>query len=86
MHEVAGQPIRRADHHEIKRCPRRLVAQRVQTRTVQPGAAAAVVAKDVLGGDGPPDGTSTRSRVNVEGLAFDHPGYGMYGGPFELKG
>jgi hypothetical protein len=31
-------------------------------------------------------GTSTRSRVNIEGLAFDHPGYGMYAGPFELKG
>jgi hypothetical protein len=31
-------------------------------------------------------GTSTRSKVNVEGLAFDNPGYGLYSGPFELKG
>jgi hypothetical protein len=53
LHEVASQPVRRADHHEIKRGSCRVVAQRVQTGTVQPGAAAAVVAEDVLGGDGP---------------------------------
>jgi hypothetical protein len=31
-------------------------------------------------------GTSTKSRVHVEGLQFDNPGYAMYSGPFELKG
>ena len=31
-------------------------------------------------------GTSTRSRVNVDGLSFDNPGYAMYSGRFELTG
>ena len=31
-------------------------------------------------------GTASRSRVDVEGLAFDNPGHAMYSGRFELKG
>jgi hypothetical protein len=54
VHEVAGQPVRRADQDRVERRPRRVVTKRVQTRAVQPGAAVAVVAKDVLGGDRPP--------------------------------
>jgi hypothetical protein len=53
VHEVAGQPVRRGDQHHVKGRPRRLVAQRVQAGAVQLGAAVAVVAEDVLGGDRP---------------------------------
>jgi hypothetical protein len=54
VHEVAGQPVRRGNQHQVEGGPRRLVPQRVQARPVQPRAAAAVIAKDVLVGDGPP--------------------------------
>jgi hypothetical protein len=54
VHQLAGQPVRRGDQHHVEGGPRRLVAQRVQARTVQLGAAVAVIAKDVLLGDRPP--------------------------------
>lgn len=31
-------------------------------------------------------GSSTKSKVDVEGLSFDNPGYGLYVGPFSLRG
>src|SRR6266545_952732 len=52
--EVAGQPVRRADHRHVERRAGCMVAQRVQAGTVQLGAAVAVTWEDVLGGDGPP--------------------------------
>jgi hypothetical protein len=63
VHEVAGQPIRRGHQHNIEGCPRRLVAECVQAGTVQPGTAVAVIAEDVLGGNGPP---LVRRHVAVE--------------------
>jgi hypothetical protein len=54
VHEVAGQPARRGHQHHVQRRPRRMVAKPVQPGTVQLGAAGAVIAEDVLGGNGPP--------------------------------
>src|SRR5512132_2014960 len=54
VHEVAGQPVRRTNHHHIERRAGCVVAKRVQAGTVQPGAAVAVIAEDVLLADGPP--------------------------------
>jgi hypothetical protein len=54
VHQLAGQAIRRSHQDHVERRLGRPVAQRVQAGTVQLGAAVAVIAEDVLGGNGPP--------------------------------
>jgi hypothetical protein len=53
MDVVARQPVRRGDHDQVERAGGRTVAQAVETRTPQGGAAAAVIAEDAIGGHVP---------------------------------
>ena len=48
MDVVAGQPVRRGHHDDVQIGQRRVIAQPVQARPSQPGAAIAVIAVDVL--------------------------------------
>ena len=53
MDVVARQPVRRGDHDQVERAGGRPVAQVIETRTPQGGAAVAVIAKDVVEGHVP---------------------------------
>jgi len=55
MDVVARQPVRRGDHDQVERAGGRTVAQAVEARTPQGGAAVAVIAKDVVEGHAPAD-------------------------------
>jgi hypothetical protein len=54
MDVVARQPVRRGDHDQIERAGGRAVAQAVEARPPQRGAAVAVITKDAIGGHVPP--------------------------------
>jgi hypothetical protein len=48
MDVVAGQPVRRGDHHHVQLGQRRMIAEPIQPRPPQAGAAKAVIAVDML--------------------------------------
>jgi len=72
---VAGQPIRRGDHDQVKLGQRRMIPQPTQPRSAKTGAAVAVIAVDMLLAPPPAaPGDRLRSRTAVARWAAPEPG------------
>ena len=63
MRIVAGQPIRRQDHHGIELTAPRRVPQTVQGRAIQSGAADAIIGAPALSTGAELKYTGTSERV-----------------------